>query len=276
MKTNLDNSTSILLYNGVSITFELKEKDVMVNLTEMAKAFGKRPNDFLSLPSTNQLISAITRKYGNSDCQIVIQKPGSPQFGGGTWGNRLIALSFAQWLSVDFHLLCLEKIEELLTTGKATLQKEESRELRLAKALLEASEIVEEYKATNVALMEKNETLTEENKTLAPKAKYTDKVLMSETTYTMTQVAKEFGMGASAFSDFLFKKKVIYRQSGMWMMFAKYDNEGYSAVRTKTIDKNRGSVFTSSYLVWTEKGRMFLHNKFDKELNVDTQLDMFD
>ena len=121
-------------------------------------------------------------------------------------------------------------------------------------------------------IVEKEEQIEE----LTPKAKYTDEVLMSETTYTMTQVAKEFGMGANAFSDFLFKKKIIYRQSGMWMMFAKYDNEGYSAVRTKTIDKNRGSVFTSSYLVWTEKGRMFLHNKFDKELNVDTQLNMFD
>lgn len=61
----------------------------------------------------------------------------------------------------------------------------------------------------------------------------------------------------------------------MWMMFAKYDDEGYSAVRTKKIESGHGSVITSSYLVWTEKGRMFLHNKFDKELNVDTQLDMF-
>ena len=49
MKTNLDNSTSVLLYNGVNITFELKEKDVIVNLTEMAKAFGKKPIDFFTL-----------------------------------------------------------------------------------------------------------------------------------------------------------------------------------------------------------------------------------
>ena len=129
----------------------------------------------------------------------------------------------------------------------------------------------EKLAIAQTTIIQKDEQIEE----MSPKAEYTEKVLMSETTYTMTQVAKEFGMGASAFSEFLFKKKVIFRQSGMWMMFAKYDNEGYSAVRTKTIDKNRGSVFTSSYLVWTEKGRMFLHNKFDKELNVDTQLDMF-
>ena len=189
-----------------------------------------------------------------------------------TWGNRLIALSFAQWLSVDFHLLCLEKIEELLTHGVATVSNDDEAILHainiLQKRLDEKSK---KLKIAENAILEKDVEIEK----MSPKAKYTDEVLMSESTYTMTQVAKEFGMGASAFSDFLFKNKVIYRQSGMWMMFAKYDNEGYSAVRTKTIDKNRGSVFTSSYLVWTEKGRMLLHNKFDKELNVDTQLDMF-
>ena len=129
----------------------------------------------------------------------------------------------------------------------------------------------EKLAIAQTTIIQKDEQIEE----MSPKAKYTDEVLMSESTYTMTQVAKEFGMGASAFSDFLFKKKVIYRQSGMWMMFAKYDDKGYSAVRTKKIDSGHGSVITSSYLVWTEKGRMFLHNKFDGELNVDTQLDMF-
>lgn len=108
------NGTSILPYNGTNITFELANGDVMVNLTEMAKAFGKRPNDFLSLPSANELIRAITRKSGNSENQVVITKAGSSEFGGGTWANRLVALSFAQWLSVDFHLICLEMIEGLL------------------------------------------------------------------------------------------------------------------------------------------------------------------
>lgn len=176
MEKNFSNGTSVLLYNGTNITFELKEKDVMVNLTEMAKAFGKRPNDFLSLPSTNQLISAITRKYGNSDCQIVIQKPGSPQFGGGTWGDRLIALSFAQWLSVDFHLLCLEKIEELLTHGVATASNDDEAILHainiLQKRLDEKSKKLEIAENT---ILEKDVEIEK----MSPKAKYTDEVLMS-------------------------------------------------------------------------------------------------
>lgn len=262
--------TSVMLYNETNITFELKNGDVMVNLTEMAKAFGKRPNDFLSLPSTNQLIKAITRKSGNAENQIVRVVRGG--LNPSTWGNRLIALSFAQWLDVDFHLLCLEKIEELLTKGVATVSNDDEAIMYainvLQKRLEERNRQLEEAK--NV-IVEKEEIIGE----LKPSAEYTKKVLQSESTYTMTQVAKEFGMAANAFSNFLEKRKVIFRQSGMWMLFAKYDDKGYSAVRTKTIDHGRGSILTSSYLVWTERGRMFLHSKFDKELNTNNQLEMF-
>lgn len=76
----------------------------MINATQMAKPFGKRPNDYLSLPSTNELLRAITRKLCISDNQLVITKAGSPQNGGGTWMHEDVALDFAQWLSVDFRL----------------------------------------------------------------------------------------------------------------------------------------------------------------------------
>ncbi len=52
-------------YNGNNVLFDIKD-DVMVNATQLAKIYGKRPNDYLSLPTTNQLINAITRKYGIS------------------------------------------------------------------------------------------------------------------------------------------------------------------------------------------------------------------
>ena len=117
-----DNSQNqIFQYNGSPITFR-KGDNVMVNATEMAKAFGKRPNDYLSLPSTNELIKAITRKYGNSENQIVITKAGSSQFGGGTWMYEDLALDFAQWLSVDFKLWCNDRIKELLKYGMTATQ----------------------------------------------------------------------------------------------------------------------------------------------------------
>lgn len=38
-------------YNGNEVLFDIKD-DVMVNATQLAKIYGKRPNDYLSLPAT--------------------------------------------------------------------------------------------------------------------------------------------------------------------------------------------------------------------------------
>lgn len=85
-------------YNGNEVLFDIKD-DVMVNATQLAEIYGKRPNDYLSLPATNQLINAITRKYGISENQLVISKAGSSHNGGGTWMYEDVALEFLSTLS---------------------------------------------------------------------------------------------------------------------------------------------------------------------------------
>lgn len=81
-------------YQGSEVTFSNGE-NVMVNATQMAKAFGKRPNDWLNLQSTKDFLDelTITRKNGNVDYQAVITKKGglNPD-GGGTWLSEDAAL----------------------------------------------------------------------------------------------------------------------------------------------------------------------------------------
>ena len=64
-------------YQGSEVTFS-NEGNVMVNATQMAKAFGKTPKDWLSLPSTKDFLDelTITRKSGNVEYQAVITKSG--------------------------------------------------------------------------------------------------------------------------------------------------------------------------------------------------------
>lgn len=49
---------------------------VMVNATQMAKPFEKRPIDYLRLPSTNELIKAIVRKSHIAENQLAITERG--------------------------------------------------------------------------------------------------------------------------------------------------------------------------------------------------------
>lgn len=60
-------------YNGSDITFS-NGNGVMVNATEMAKVFNKRPVDYLRLPSTTILINAIVKKSHISENQLVTTK----------------------------------------------------------------------------------------------------------------------------------------------------------------------------------------------------------
>lgn len=45
METNVQNNLHVFTYEGRNVTFNLGNGDVMVNATEMAKAFEKRPID---------------------------------------------------------------------------------------------------------------------------------------------------------------------------------------------------------------------------------------
>jgi len=106
-------------YNGNDILFDTKN-DVMVNATQLAKIYGKRPNDYLSLPATNQLINAITRKYGIAESQLIRTERGGTA--PGTWMHRLIVVDFCQWLDIDLKLWCTEKLDELMRYGMTATQ----------------------------------------------------------------------------------------------------------------------------------------------------------
>jgi phage antirepressor YoqD-like protein len=174
--------------------------------------------------------------------------------------NRLIALSFAQWLSIDFHLVCLEKIEELLTTGVATVSDDDAV---IAQAIQVLQRRLGASKQRVQILEGENELLANEVKQLAPKAEYTDKVLQSTSTHTTTQVAKELGMSAIALERKLHANGIIFRQSGQWVLYAKYQNKGYTKPRTHYYPKPDGTTGANTITVWTEKGRKFIHQLFD-------------
>ncbi len=94
---------------------------------------------------------------------------------------------------------------------------------------------------------------------LAPKAEYCDEVLESVDCFTTTQVAKELGMTVHDLTKLLTERKVMYKQSGQYMLFADYARKGYAKSRTHSYYDPEGEMHTRTYLVWTEKGRKMIH-----------------
>ena len=101
---------------------------------------------------------------------------------------------------------------------------------------------------------------------LTPLADYADNVLLSSTCYTMTQVAKSLSMTVQELQHALHEKGIIYRSpSGMFMLYAPYLKRGLEAYRTSKSDcRPDRPLWTDTYLVWTERGKMFIHDLFAK------------
>ena len=97
---------------------------------------------------------------------------------------------------------------------------------------------------------------------LQPKADYVDEVLDSVDCLTMTQVAKGLGMTVHDLTARLREEHVIYEQSGQYMLYAPYARRQYARTRTHSWRDLFGDVHTRTYLVWTEKGKRFVHGIF--------------
>ena len=125
-----------------------------------------------------------------------------------------------------------------------------------------ANETIERSKQRVQILEGENSHLQEQNRILAPKAQYTDEVLQSTSTYTLTQIAHDLGLrSVHALTRILMEKKMLYRQSGQWQPTAKV------ADKAKFV-KSDNTIGTSMTTVITGSGRQFLHSLIGKEVSL--------
>ena len=95
---------------------------------------------------------------------------------------------------------------------------------------------------------------------MLPKELYVDNVLDSISCYTTTQIAKELGITAQELNRSLCACHIQYYQSGQYMLYAEYAHMGLAKSRTKSGVKTLDLLYTHTYLVWTERGRKFIHD----------------
>ena len=133
--------------------------------------------------------------------------------------------------------------------GYMVVRADESDEAILARAL----QIME------TAVQRRDEEIAR----LKPRAEYADHVLDAITCITTTQLAKELGMTAQQLNRQLCEMHIQYWQSGQYMLYADYARMGLAKSRTCTHTTSSGVVLTEVYLVWTERGREFIHQLLD-------------
>jgi hypothetical protein len=104
------------IYQDTQIHFLLgNEKNVMVNATEMAKAFGKRVDVFLKTDHAKEFIKVLElTPYGGSSDVLKLDEILKTTNGVATYFHRILALKFAAWLDPKFELWIYSTIENIL------------------------------------------------------------------------------------------------------------------------------------------------------------------
>lgn len=95
---------------------------------------------------------------------------------------------------------------------------------------------------------------------LKPRADYTDKILHNKGLVTITQIAKDYGMSGNKLNEKLHELGVQYKQSSQWLLYAKYQDKGYTHSETVNITRSDGRPDIKMNTKWTQKGRLFLYN----------------
>lgn len=118
-----------------------------------------------------------------------------------------------------------------------------------------AEKWIEEHKEKRL-LETKNLVLEQHVNEMKPKASYYDLILQNKSLLTVNKIAKDYGMSATTFNRKLHELGIQYRQGETWLVYAKYQNKGYTHTEPYVINQYKSKIITK----WTQKGRRFLYD----------------
>lgn len=134
----------------------------------------------------------------------------------------------------------------------------------MARALKMANQSIESLKDRckflGEQVIEQQQIITE----LQPKANYVDTILQSKSLVLTTQIAKDYGISARKLNQILKDLKIQYKVGGQWVLYSKYQNNGYVHSRTIDITRTDGRADVVMQTEWTQKGRLFLYEELKK------------
>lgn len=136
----------------------------------------------------------------------------------------------------------------------------------LARALQVANRTLSEIQMQNAELGERVEGLEtmaavqrQQIAELQPRADYTDRILKNKGLVTISQIAKDYGMSARKMNKKLHELGVQYKQSGQWLLYARYQDKGYTHSATIDITRSDGRPDITMETKWTQRGRLFIY-----------------
>ena len=138
--------------------------------------------------------------------------------------------------------------------------------LEALKSLVKAEEEKQQLALENKKQQEQILTISKTNMELGnkitemlPKVSYYDRILQSNATMTVTQIAQDYGMSAMKLNKELEAMKIQHKVRGQWILYGKFITGGYVHSRAVDIIRSDGRHDVKYNTEWTTKGRIFLY-----------------
>lgn len=223
---------------------ELMKNDVRMTSLDIAELTGKRHADVMRdiRKEIDELGTEIGERIFAPTSYKDKSNRDSPCYSFGKDGAMQLALKY----DATTRYKVIKRIEEL----------ENEKSIKLPstykEALLQLVEQVEE----NERLQTTNLVLGQQVSELKPKATYYDMVLQNKSLLAISTIAKDYGMSAMKMNQLLHDLGIQYKQGGIWLLYAKHQDKGYTQTHTHVIDSDKSKVSTK----WTQKGRLFIYD----------------
>lgn len=96
---------------------------------------------------------------------------------------------------------------------------------------------------------------------MQPKVNYHDIILANKSVTPISFIAKNYGMSARQMNKILHDFGIQYRQGKAWLLYAKYQNEGYTHIEMVPV---QGTDNLKPIMKWTQKGHLFIYDFLKK------------
>lgn len=219
----------------------MKDQQAVTSSLQVAGTFNKNHRDVLR--AVDDLKEGVAQNWADLFYEDTYTHPQNKQQYRIIYMNRdgftLLAMGFTGKKALKFKLKYIEafnKMESHIKTGGFKVPSTMAEALRLAADQQEQIE------------------------TMKPKATYYDLILQNKDLMSVTPIAKDYGMSATKLNQLLAEWGIQYKQGRQWMLYAKYQNKGYTQSFTYPSDIDHSHPLTK----WTQEGRLFIHEQLHK------------
>lgn len=251
------------------IVYRGESNQPLTNSKLVAEVFGKNHKDVMkairNLTEGSAQNCAVLEMFSESTYKNEQNKE-QPMFIMNQDGFTLLAMGFNGKKAMEFKLKYIEAFNKMKKEIEVTKPSVPQNYLEALKSLVRAEEEKQQLALENKKQQEQIVTISKTNMELGskitemlPKVSYYDRILQSNATMTVTQIAQDYGMSAVRLNKELESMRIQHKVRGQWILFAQFLEGGYVHSRAVDIVRSDGRHDVKYNTEWTTKGRIFLY-----------------